>query len=541
MDSLTLTCWILVAAILSLFFLSYAIYAHFISPTSYFSPPHCLSSLVIVTTLSASFLSVVIIPLAIFLVAKPDISAASLHLTQPALQTAYFGLLAFLLFLSFVAIPFAYFHVQVDSVDDDVAVDNSSVDKCCSSLRQTVAFVAVVVSLLVCGLVFKSGSTISPSLKELSWVKQLLDADHSGYAAMTFTIACLTALGCYAWMTYTAVGLASLPLLWLRSPPSSLQLRKEVETDIAELRYRQRALQAKCGGGGISTEDKSELMRLERQQIALGHRNYKLQEQASLSSFVGALLKLLVPFRLAAGCVMLSLSLLLFVSLLLSNVDRLLHSSCGWRCGFVIAQPAVRLDRFWTPLDAALLSLSEYFPLDFVVFSTLVLYVFASSIYALLRLGIRWLCIIAPTTSYVIKPHKTKPQALLFLCFLITHILLAFTMTLVALAPHYASYGTQTYTPENGSSAISCYPPPPFESSCRLSVIASFFSRIAIGLPIASLFYFSANWVFIVVFGYTVIRHALCLDKPKSILQQLDDDESVDEEATGLLQMNKTV
>eukprot|EP00922_Rhytidocystis_sp_ex-Travisia-forbesii_P063136 GHVS01093971.1.p1 GENE.GHVS01093971.1~~GHVS01093971.1.p1 ORF type:complete len:358 (+),score=41.45 GHVS01093971.1:605-1678(+) len=357
---------------------------------------------------------------------------------------------------------------------------------------------------------------------------------------MTFTIACLTALGCYAWMTYTAVGLASLPLLWLRSPPSSLQLRKEVETDIAELRYRQRALQAKCAGGrgAISAEDRNELTRLERQQIALGHRNYKLQEQASLSSFVGALLKLLVPFRLAAGCVMLALSLLLFASLLLSNIDRLLHSTCGWRCGFVIAEPA-GVDRFWTPLDAALLSLSEYFPVDFVFFSTVVLYVFTASLYALLRLGIRWLCI-APN-NYAIKPHKTKPQALLFLCFLIIHILLSFTMTLVALAPHYASYGTQTYTPENGSSAISCYPPPPFESSCRLSVIASFFSRIAIGLPIASLFYFSANWVFIVVFGYTVIRHALCLDKPKSILQQLDDDESVDEEATGLLQMNKTV
>eukprot|EP00922_Rhytidocystis_sp_ex-Travisia-forbesii_P047200 GHVS01070318.1.p1 GENE.GHVS01070318.1~~GHVS01070318.1.p1 ORF type:complete len:528 (+),score=76.71 GHVS01070318.1:289-1872(+) len=527
MESWLRSCWLLAAAILCVLVLSISIYSHFISTSSWFS------AVVIVATLGASFLSVIIIPLDIFIITQPDISSLSLHLTQPSLQKAYFGLLAFLLFSCFLAIPFAHFYGQTDPFEDEPC------ERCFAALRQTVVFVAVVVVLLLCGLFFKLDSNINPNLKELSWVKQLLDVDHSGYGAITFTVACLTGLGCYAWTTYTAYGLASLPLLWLRSPASTLQLRKEVETDIAELRYQQRALQAKNAGSfsAMNVDDKNELTRLERQQIALGHRNYKLQEQAS-ASFVGTLIHLLVPFKMAAGCAMLVLSLLVFVSLLFSIVDRWLHSRCGWRCGFVLTEPSGG-DRFWTPLDAVLLNLSEYFPVDFAFFCVVVVYVFAASLYAVLRLGIRWLCV-APN-NYAIRPHKTKPQALLFLCFLMAHILLAFTMTLTTLAPHYVSYGTQTYTPPNGSAAISCYPLAPADSTCRLSVTSLFFSRIDIGIPFASLFYFVSNLIFLMVFAVTAIRHAICLDKPKSILQQLEEDDCVDEESTGLLQMGKTV
>lgn len=389
----------------------------------------------------------------------------------------------------------------------------------------------LVCAMLAAGLLSKPGSHVQPHLEELSWVKELLDIDHGGYAAIAFCIACLTLVGCCAWMTFTAYGLAALPLLWLRGRPSARARRSALEGDLTQLRAKQRAIQLKydhkSSGSSVSKRDLDELRKIELQHNRLSYENYQLQEESACSCIT-----FLMPFRILCGMVMLSLSLLILFSLLVTSIDRLLHSSCGSSCGFTMEGGAV----LSSPLDEALLYLAGWFPLDYVVFGCLVVYVFGASLYGLLALP----------RPFSVHPGRTKPQALLILCGVLIHILFALSMALVSLAPRYASYGTQTYDPHNGSDPLSCYPPPvkPIASHsavCHLSVTASFFSKIALGMPFAATGFYVCNWIFLAA-SFISLIYTSFFQKPQSILQQLaHDTEEEDEEAVKLLQIGKHV
>ena len=46
---------------------------------------------------------------------------------------------------------------------------------------------------------------------------------------------------------------------------------------------------------------------------------------------------------------------------------------------------------------------------------------------------------------YKIRPRRTRPQGLLFLCFLLVFIVLALNVLVYQLTPQYSSYGSQHY------------------------------------------------------------------------------------------------
>ena len=47
-------------------------------------------------------------------------------------------------------------------------------------------------------------------------------------------------------------------------------------------------------------------------------------------------LQLLTPFRVAIGLLCLKLSLLIMYSLFITNLDKLINSECGYKCGFIL-------------------------------------------------------------------------------------------------------------------------------------------------------------------------------------------------------------
>merc|ERR1711967_205816 len=74
------------------------------------------------------------------------------------------------------------------------------------------------------------------------------------------------------------------------------------------------------------------------------------------------------------GISMMVISLLVVVSLLLTLLDRLLHSPCGWSCGYTLKERLI-----FNPIDEIFLRLSKIFPVDFIILATLVLYIFSAS------------------------------------------------------------------------------------------------------------------------------------------------------------------
>jgi len=126
------------------------------------------------------------------------------------------------------------------------------------------------------------------------------------------------------------------------------------------------------------------------------------------------------------------------LSLLVALGDRLWHSSCGLRCGF-------RLDdtvpTFANPIDQLLLALSRYFPLDYMAFSFICLYIFAASVYGVIRIGIRFCGI----TLFEIRPRRTWSSSLLIVVVVLMCILLALMCFMLVLAPQYMTFGSQMY------------------------------------------------------------------------------------------------
>jgi LMBR1 domain-containing protein 1 len=64
---------------------------------------------------------------------------------------------------------------------------------------------------------------------------------------------------------------------------------------------------------------------------------------------ISKFLKFLTPFRIILGMGCLGLSVLVVASIVITNVDRMLNSKCGFSCGYLIEK-----NTFFNPLDTLL-------------------------------------------------------------------------------------------------------------------------------------------------------------------------------------------
>lgn len=97
------------------------------------------------------------------------------------------------------------------------------------------------------------------------------------------------------------------------------------------------------------------------------------------------------PFEIFFGVFFLLLSLLLFVCLLLTAIDKAAHSVCGTGCGMIIANPTI-----FNPMDSFLVVLANVFPLDYIVLVALIAYLLFCTISGIMKIGVRFIWIHVP-------------------------------------------------------------------------------------------------------------------------------------------------
>jgi len=527
---------VLVGAMLALLFMSYILYHYFTDPNeSYF-----LAMLAVVLSFTISILCTLLIPVDIYVISEGDINAESLHLTisQDSMKEAYMGLFSAVLFMAFCAVPYAYFYGEDKGHQEfDDKLDKVVNAGCWTAFRSTGFFMGFVMVLLVIGLNFRPGHTesLDKALESqehaVRWIGDLLDIEHGGLNAISFSIACLTCFGVIGWVFYTAYGMAAMPFDWLRGKQSATEQRQDLEESISAIRDKYRAIQAKyCTRedgtldlSRMKAGDRKELNRLQREHKSLMQHNYRLQEiEEKAGAIIPQLLQCLVPFRWMIGIGMMCISLLVVISLLLTLMDRMLHSPCGWSCGYTLKERVI-----FNPADEIFLKLSHVFPVDFIVLSIIVLYIFCASVFGIIGLGIRILCF----NMYALRTRKSMPQALLVLCNVMSHILLALCMALLTIAPNYTAFGSQTINSEDGTPGLCSFEKQDTKVSCQVSVISAFFTRIAIAMPLFSVVYYFANWAFIFVF-FSVFARCLFCQKRQPFIDTVPECE---EEELGLL------
>lgn len=143
------------------------------------------------------------------------------------------------------------------------------------------------------------------------------------------------------------------------------------------------------------------------------------------------------PLKLLGGFVLMIIAILVWVSMLLTGIDKAKNSICKTHCGYILGHVNII-----NPMNWILVKASKIFPIDNVIFLILVLFFFFSSVVGMASLGIRFLWL----RLFQIRNGHTSPQALLMGTVMLTLMALAINYAVANMvAPQYAHYGPQTY------------------------------------------------------------------------------------------------
>lgn len=370
------------ALLIGILVFNFLLVKYYIDP----SESYALATVVTMLSFSVTLMCVLLIPLDIFIASGQQ---EYLEISHETIRELFFWLFICMLVLAFVLIPFTYFYGE-EKLDDEIDDDRVEFcDKVCEALKYTMGFMLVCALLVIVGLIFRPNEEEWGEGKE--WIRQMFDVDHVGEEAISFTVACLTMAGVSAWSLYSAYGLASLPWLLIKGTKSLEQTKNELNLDLSKLREKKREIQGKSQKSNTrpTRKEKKELARLTKQESKLLTKTEKLQElQKDRPPFISTVLKFLTPFRVMLGITAACLSILIFGSLFLGAIDRLLNSECGFSCGFMATQTSV-----FNPLDSVLVYFSTMFPLDYLLFGILMIYIFISSLYGIVSSGVKLLCV----------------------------------------------------------------------------------------------------------------------------------------------------
>uniref|UniRef100_A0A672L6X4 Lysosomal cobalamin transport escort protein LMBD1 n=1 Tax=Sinocyclocheilus grahami TaxID=75366 RepID=A0A672L6X4_SINGR len=472
-----------------------------------------ISTITAICALAIALITSALLPVDIFLVSfmkYPNGTykewAASNETRQQIEDTVLYGyytLYSIILFCVFLWIPFVYFYYEEKDEDNS--------NKCLqvkNALKYTIGFV------IVCSVLLLIGSAFGPCHKYIS--PCLAD----GLAALSFSISSLTLIGMLAVITYTAYGMSVLPLNLIKGTRSILYERLENTEDMEEVEHQIDKLKAKCADGRpLSMRDRRNLQDLEAKLQVLHRRGRHLEiAERTCCNKVGSALR---PMKILLGVFFILVALLFFITLFISNLDKALHSA-GISTGFIIFGT-----KLTNPLNELLLALQPVFPLDYVLITIITMYFVFTSMAGIRNMGIWFFWI----RLYKIRPQRTRPQALLFLCMILLLIVLHTSYMIYSLAPQYVMYGSQKYLLQlptadpsqvNHSTAITkiCDADAP-EDQCTVTRSYLFLHKFWF----FSTIYYFGNWAFLVVFLIGLV--VSCCKGKKSVIEgEVDADDS---------------
>ncbi|KAG6002346.1 hypothetical protein E4U21_003164 [Claviceps maximensis] len=465
------------------------------------------------------------------------------------LKIVYYCLYSADALLCLVIIPFAYFwYEEYDEVEFEEE-GRTWQSRFWAAIKYTLFFVAFVVVLFLLGFFVPSpGDTYKGGHWDLDYFKNLVVRNHAE-KALTFALGLLMTFGTLIYVVYTGSGLALMPVSFIKSAPSisAPQLSATTASQLEQNRERQRQLEMRNIGRqeGLSRKDRRELDALVREEQTLVRRE-RLAADAQgegRSKVYRAWLRLcalLRPIKMLGGLLLLTLSLLIWVSMLITGIDKAKNSVCKQRCGYILGRIHI-----FQPMNWVFVKLARAFPIDYVLMALLVLFLFSSTISGIATVGIRFLWI----RIFQIRRGRTAPQALLIATVMLTLAILAINYAVTMLvAPQYSIYGTQTFCsnkPDYPGAAPSCKDHADLvkpcsealnfkhaKDICTPSVMSTFLNRITITWPFFGVIDFWAQFAFLGVF--LIVFVTALFRSPRINTAEFDEDAEADEEE-GLL------
>lgn len=441
----------------------------------------------------------------------------------------YYGVYSVVIFFMFFILPFMYFYFEEQ--DDDVTVKM----RMCGAMKYTIVFIVAASIILLVGSFVPlkhPPSNVSQWDDKLNYLKNEIKTSH-GETALTFTIGLLTFVGLLSIITYTAYGMTVLPLELIKGYRSIKDERYNLDSRREDLQSQINLLTDKyVGSRRMSSRVRSRLTKMEDEERLLSHRQKRLSSAESRwckNCFV-----LCRPLQILLGLVFFLLALLIAVSLVITGIDKAMHSF-GYKYGYSLPNP-----KFINPVNKVMLRAQKIFPVDYCLFFAIVFYFVYCTMVGMKKIGIRFFCL----KLYKIRPHKTMPQALLFFVYILMYVVLAINVVLMTLAPQYLMYGNQkyqvqvlvnktnltnknvTYKTEDCTTSVS-------NEHCTMSRISVLLSRFFYKVWFFGVCDYWATWVFLLAFSIGLVIS--CCKGRRSYIGEEDssDDDSDYEKVIG--------
>ncbi|KAB5584747.1 putative lysosomal cobalamin transporter [Coniochaeta sp. 2T2.1] len=464
------------------------------------------------------------------------------------LKIVYYSLYSLDALLCLLVVPFAYFwYEEYDEVEEEEGTKTFG-SRLLGALKYTIFFVILVVIIFLIGFFVPAAGNNKGKHLDLDYFKRLL-AENNGEKALTFALGLLVTLGTLLYVLYTGAGLALLPVSFIKSAPSisAPQLSESSASALEANRERQRQLEMRHAGttGPMPQKDQRELEALMREERTLVRRERLAAEARGEghSSIFRAWTKVQAVFRplkLLGGIFLLLIAILVWVSMLITGIDKAANSICKAHCGYILGHINV-----FQPINWIFVQSAKAFPVDYILMALLVLFFFSASVSGIATVGIRFLWI----RIFQIKKGRTAPQALLITTVLLALIILAINYSVAMLvAPQYATYGTQTFCinpPRHPGEQPDCRnhtdmvipcsevsDNPAAKDVCTPSVVSTFLNRVTLNWPVFGAVSFWAQFAFLGVF--LVVFLTALFRTPRLNVSELDEDAELDEEE-GLL------
>lgn len=434
-------------------------------------------------------------------------NASERQVVQSQVQLAYYVLYGLLVLLAFVVLPFAYFFSEEKDDTLDVGVGTRVV----SALKYTVLFLLVAGVLLTIGAVIPLRQLPPSNSTEWDRIQFLVDelVASRGEDSLSFLLSLFMLVGMFLLIIYTGFGLSALPLRLVLGERSAAREVADVGEQRRALRTQLNSL-ARHGAGS----NRQRTARLEDQLRDLDERQHRLEQLRG--SCLYKLRFLTRPFQMVLGILAALLGLLLWTSLLLSNVDKAMHS-LGYRMGYVLPHPTLP-----NPLDIALVWLQRWGAslLDSALVLVLLLLLVACSTYGLQRVGI-WCLFLR---MYRLRMGRARPQALLLLCLALVFVGLALNVLVYSACPQYATYGSQRFQGVNGTQPCDVDAPP---VDCVMSRGSALLVRFFFKAWVFGAAYYWATWLFL---GSTVVSFIILVIRGRQSSVEVDSDEFEDDD-----------
>lgn len=429
----------------------------------------------------------------------------------------YYGFYGTALTLAFLVLPLNFFfHATAPLADDEDDQDHDEVvetcgKKLCRALKYTSASLTLFAALVVLGifLPFEGSSSSSSITDKLDFVLANVQANR-GQDLFVFLVNVVSVVGMLLLIVYTGYGMSVLPCGLINDRSTVDSERESVDSEIADLEGQ---LEAVRGDASSLT-----VQRLER-DLRLLQRTRRELEQSSRSC-VNTCLRLLRPFQMIVGVMFGLLGLLIWISLLLTSIDKAMHSD-GAKSGYVLKNGTLP-----NPVDMALVYAQEVFPLDYLLYVGMVLFFVFSSMAGVKAVGIRFLWL----PIYRIRAYATRPQALSLMALTLIFILLAVNVLLFSVVPDYTTYGSQNYAVDNSTKVMHCDDTHAPVDECNMTRIAVILLAFHSKAWIFGAAYFWLVWIFLLVILLGSFMAMYKCKRPSRRSRNEDEDGLLDDE-----------